>query len=317
MRKETSLLKNGLLPYLKDANLHSKLNVTARSDLFFHWADWKKSLDFMKKTNELGPDLEACKESLMISIEKLKDYPVWLRNRFDTVRTNLHEVYVAYMDPKLHKVWFNNENSDLLISTVAENGPYIPIRTMRWFVKEIYLNFVYLSLLEDRVPARDFRLRFEQTISCEFENSNFCSTEDVVFQQFTTTGILIKFSSNQIVSKLQNLERVKIFFNDHYFKSIQADNAREHLFLFSVRVKQIFNKHHKARFYSLSKKDLITLSKQQDVHKRVDHDSLYLHIPYQNLKSPFLSGDMSDEFSTLISHYEKVFASELTSRTAA
>ena len=204
--------------YLNSMPLKEKLYLSPCESLSFHWADWPTTCRLMRELSSDQTQQGMYQTNLDDIFDSLTRVPVWLKKGMDTLQVSLYDIYLAYLDPKLRLVWFENDNDSdsmgqMFVSTVSENGPYIPLNSMRWFVKDIFLNFVYAQILGQNVLERKFRLRLNKKVKCQFVYDDYEVEESLQCQQITGRGLLFRMSSIGLKPKLKRLRRIEIPLN--------------------------------------------------------------------------------------------------------
>ena len=144
------------IPYIESAQLNEKYHLNKLGTLNFHWANWKNSVEVVRDVlhvNDNGIRLKELEESLYY----LKDTPVWLRSKLGSLQTDLYHLYECYLDPRLRYGWFDRQQ-EIFVSHGTDAGPYSPLKSMRWFDRDIYAKFIFVKLVNGQAPQREFRL---------------------------------------------------------------------------------------------------------------------------------------------------------------
>ncbi len=201
LKKETKRLFQS---YLTKEKLSTPLFFGDNNVLSFHWSNDKLASDYVKTLHE-GKGKQHRVEGLREELEELKNIPLWLMSRRGQVKSDLHNLYQCYLDPRVKTHWFHLE--EILVSTNHEAGPFSSLKAMRWFDKDIYAKFIYLKMLESWVPQRSFRLSLNIPIEIRAGGSPFQSIAAKV-HQVSAHGIVLHTSS---CSQLKEWDSVEEF----------------------------------------------------------------------------------------------------------
>lgn len=190
LKKQTkSLFQN----YLNADQLDSPLMFQDSGIVSFHWANDKLTSSYVKELykNDDG-DVKERFEDLKLTLEKLKNFPVWLMSKRGQIKSDLHNLYQCYLDPRLKTNWFHME--EILVSMNHEAGPFSSIKSMRWFDKDIYAQFIYVKMLESWVPQRNFRLSLDIPLEIRAGGSPF-HTISAKIHQISSHGLVLHLAS--------------------------------------------------------------------------------------------------------------------------
>lgn len=188
LKKETKKLFES---YLNREELCSPLRFGTNGVISFHWSNDKISSEYVKTLHE-NKGKNKRLEKLHSELEELKSVPLWLMSRRGHLKSDLHNLYQCYLDPRLKTHWFHLE--EILVSTNHEAGPFSSLKAMRWFDKEIYAKFIYAKMLESWVPQRSFRLSLDIPIEIRAGGSPFQSVSAKI-HQVSAHGLVLHISS--------------------------------------------------------------------------------------------------------------------------
>ena len=185
--------------YLQGAPFHEELKLDDVGLLSFHWADCQSTC-LLAKSEVLNSSRGRARLNwLNQNLQKLKEIPTWLRGPISSVRSNLYDTYDNFLEmpfrssPEIGK--------DVLISTVGECGPYLPLMSYRWQDKRVFKDFVNKKILTKKMPLRHFRIRCNLPGIVFFHSPNI-DAYPLTLVQITPNGHLYKWSSPIIYNKL-------------------------------------------------------------------------------------------------------------------
>ncbi|MBC97898.1 MAG: hypothetical protein CME63_09115 [Halobacteriovoraceae bacterium] len=208
--------------YLSSTKLNESCYFSENQVVGFHWANDKISSDYFKNLySSSDQKFKERVEHLRGELENLKNFNIWLMSKRGQLKTNIYNLYESYLDPRLKHQWFDLE--DILVSTQHEAGPFCSVKSMRWFDKGIYSKFVYLKMLENWVPQRQFRLSFNIPIEMRADGSPFGAIQAQICQM-NSNGILINFSNGNPIKEWSNRE---VFFIKKPFGIVEEGGINE------------------------------------------------------------------------------------------
>ena len=193
--------------YVHQVNLKEDCFFSQNSTVSFHWANDKVATNVMRHLFKTGEQSFQDRISeLKCELEILKSVPVWLMGKRGMLKSTLHNLYLCYLDPRLKHQWF--EIDDILVSTQNDNGPFCSLKSLRWFEKNIYAKFIYLKMLENWVPQRDFRMNLNIPFTLRADGSPFGSIAGTVCQM-NDHGILVNIINS---APLAEWDQKEVFF---------------------------------------------------------------------------------------------------------
>jgi hypothetical protein len=184
-RPEMSKLKD----YLIKGALAEEMTLDKLGHISFHWSNSEKAVEFLRSQQASAQGLERW-ESLQAELSYFKESPVWMRGPRGSLKTTLYHLYECYLDPRLRQHWHERDR-EYVVSLQNEAGPYITLSSMKWFDSSIYSKFVYLKLIDRKMPVRKFRLNMHMPFSF-FWKGNPLSAISGHVHQVAKDGILLK-----------------------------------------------------------------------------------------------------------------------------
>jgi hypothetical protein len=190
-----------LREYFDCSQLEQSLPLDYKGVIRYHWSNHDLARNFQKENFRINPRSKVRLEQLDIELEKLREEPVWISNNLGQIKLDMHSLYEQFSDPNIRK-WMMSV-SHMLISTCAQNGPFVPIASMRWFQSDIYRRFVLKRILSGNFPIRDFRL--ETFLPAQFIFDDYGSSMYMAkMHQITPNGIVLVFSNPMIIQLLKD-----------------------------------------------------------------------------------------------------------------
>ncbi|MCF8060174.1 MAG: hypothetical protein K9K67_12815 [Bacteriovoracaceae bacterium] len=203
LKKET---KKHFQKYLTEHSLSEPLYFGSNQVLSFHWANDQLASGYVKSLKDGGEKSFSQRiETLKAELDSLKEIPLWLMSRRGQIKSDLHNLYQSYLDPRLKIQWFNLE--EILVSTNHEAGPFSSLKSMRWFDKNIYAKFIYLKMLESWVPQRSFRLSLDIPVEIRAGGSPFDNIQGKI-HQVSAHGVVLHLSSCSKAKQWGNVDEI-------------------------------------------------------------------------------------------------------------
>ncbi|OFZ17272.1 MAG: hypothetical protein A2X86_02130 [Bdellovibrionales bacterium GWA2_49_15] len=185
--------------YLKGSAFHEVLKLDDLGLLSFHWADCQTTC-LLERAEVMNSERGRARLSwLDHNLKKLKEIPTWLRGPMSTLHSNLYDTYDNFLEmPFRHAL---DAGKDVLISTVGEAGPYLPLMSHRWQDKKVFKDFVSKKILTKNMPLRHFRLRANLQGVVYFQGADI-DAFPLTLVQMMSSGCLFRWNSPIIYSKL-------------------------------------------------------------------------------------------------------------------
>ncbi|WP_372655380.1 hypothetical protein [Halobacteriovorax sp.] len=281
--------------YIQSSSFKENYKISANGELFFHWANWRETCQLQKKSHGDGTHQV---EYIDNALEFLKAKPIWYQRNFKTVKSNLFELYEAYLDPRLKATWHDFQKSTL-VSLHHEAGPFISLTSMRWMDKSVYSLFVYRKLLTGYLPLRDFRLSADINLVAEINESPL-NTIHVRLTQLSEKGLILSIDGHDYnkILKCENIAmkiNINSFKNTDSFKSVQkfksnTEKANDTLIINGSSLANMSNRNN-ANYSS--------------------GDEYFFYVPYSEVNLLKSDEDLGKVFGDVVAIVEKEFKKEL------
>lgn len=194
-----------LIKYLTEGDLSSQLRIS--DVLSFHWSNWDKTCQFNRSSfQNFNNNLQ-----LIIfekSLQDLKNKEVWLSSKSKSMKTNLYELYLCYLDSRLRMTWFDRKD-EILFSFDSEQGPYYKLTSMKWMDRDIYAKFIYRKIIQDQLTLRSFRLNSNIDVVMRFDQE-YNEIKNVTIHQISENGIIFKVKGLANAGKFRLGKNVEI-----------------------------------------------------------------------------------------------------------
>lgn len=218
----------GLDHYLITNPLASTLPLSHGGNFYFHWGDWVESCQFQQEIANTTALQEERFNQLEVILSDLKIQPVWVNNRDQTTKMTLYDLYNSYQVQKIRDIWFADKESRFQISFSGEEGPYIPLNSMRWFDKEVFSCFIFKKILLEGKFNRNFRLGVDTPVICQFDES-MIDPHNIKFHQITPSGIMFKVLGIEAFNRFLVSQNVRLEFGVELFKQLaKAKNGKQY-----------------------------------------------------------------------------------------
>ncbi|WP_417336791.1 hypothetical protein [Halobacteriovorax marinus] len=201
-----------LVDYIHSNTFKDNFEISSNGELFFHWANWRETCKLQKDL--LGKGIDQI-DFIDNTLEALKTKTIWFQRNLKSVKSNLYELYEAYLDPRLKVTWHDFQKNTL-VSLHHEAGPFISLTSMRWMDKSTYSFFVYRKLLTGYFPLREFRLSANIELMAEVNNSPL-SQMKMKLTQFSKQGVILSIDGHSF-NKLKSCESIAIKMNINAFQ---------------------------------------------------------------------------------------------------
>ncbi len=181
----------------------------------FHWANWDVTCGHEKRLVQAGGRTEG---EIKTYLDACRGVPLWIKNGHNFSQGDLFSLYQAMTDVRVRGLLFSRRD-ETLISTVNESGPYMSLKSMRWFDKSVYRAFVYHKILSQYFPTRSFRLNVELPIPCAF-GRDWSETSIFTITQLCKDGILFQIKGPSSWNHFKN--KGCVFWNMDWGMVLQA-----------------------------------------------------------------------------------------------
>lgn len=204
MLKKATLKK--VHEYLHQHSLADALSLGENNILSFHWANDELASNYVRGLYRDESERESLRKAeLEKELLSLKETPVWLMSRQGQMKSDLYNLYLCYLDPRLRNQWF--ELDEILVSTNHEAGPFQSLKAMRWLDKEIYARFIYLKMINAWVPQRKFRLSLDIPLEVRPGGSPFQSMKGKI-HQISRAGLVLHLSTSGLAREWQDYDEI-------------------------------------------------------------------------------------------------------------
>lgn len=214
-----SYLYNGTL--MEDFGLRDTNPLNGPS---FHWANWKETCDFERWLIEKG--IRNSKE-IQDHFEDIKNVPLWVKNGHHFKESNLFGLYNSMADSRVREILLSRKE-ETLISLSNESGPYMSLKSMRWFDKNLYKAFIFDKILHGKFPLRSFRLIVDIPVACSF-GRDLIDTTMIKITQINEEGLLFQILGASDWSHFRQSNCVFWKFNWEIISSILGVELEEQL----------------------------------------------------------------------------------------
>jgi hypothetical protein len=214
---------------LREEKLTDRMSLGGDGMVTFHWSDFSEACAIWQERVKREPGLRADFERRRQETARLAQMPLWLRAGHKVTQTNLHDLYDTHIRE------LARHRQDLLppleveVSFVAPAGPYKLMRLTDCFNQRTYQNMVMVRLLEERLPRRHFRLRFDGCLLAEY-GEGLRDAGVVRIEQITTEGVVCRAPADTIFSGMGATGTVRIMLNSAPLRAaVAAPTLREGL----------------------------------------------------------------------------------------
>ncbi len=281
--------------YIHSNSFKDNYKISSNGELFFHWANWRETCKLQKKS--LGSDAHQV-NYIDNALEFLKAKPIWYQRNFKTVKSNLFELYEAYLDPRLKATWHDFQKSTL-VSLHHEAGPFISLTSMRWMDKSIYSFFVYRKLLTGYLPLRDFRLSADINLVAEINESPL-NTIHVRMTQLSEKGLILSIDGHDY-NKILKCESIAMNINMDSFKNVDSFKSVQN---FKANIEKSNDK------ISIKGSSLANMSNRNNANYS-SGDEYFFYVPYSEINLLESNDDPGEIFGELVSIVEKELQKEI------
>jgi hypothetical protein len=213
-------------PFLNDLNLTDTLRkdfaLCDTGNIVFHWADFFETCDLMKEKLESGRGLLADFKHRDFALKNLKLLPVWLKTDKKVYHTTVFDLYESYIFNPRSVLSGLDLMFPLEISFISSTGPFRGMSVADCLNISTFRDFVIISLLQERLPRRNYRIRLKSKILLEY-GPNFEQAELVALEQLSINGILLSVDSEVYLRKIQNIDSVRFLVN---FRSLAGAKGK-------------------------------------------------------------------------------------------
>lgn len=199
--------------YLNDDNLHHTLGeefpLCENGNMVFHWADFHETCDAIKQQIGQDPLLKEDFERREYGLSRLKLIPVWIKTPMQIHQTTMFDIYERHILNQSHLIGGLDPFGSIDISFIASTGPFKSMALSECFNKSTYNDFILVSLLNGKLPKRDFRIRLKSKILVEFGH-HFAEATLIQLEQLTKHGMLLSIDSDVYLKRVKSSEKIRL-----------------------------------------------------------------------------------------------------------
>jgi len=298
--------QSNLFDYLTESPLTGEHLLTPNGSIKFHWSNWKESCFFQRDFLSRRKGAHRL-EVLDRELEPLKYQEIYLKRDLRTVKTNLYDLYMSFLDPKVRMAW-DDLYGNFLVSLTTGAGPYVSLSSMRWFDKNLYTSFIYKKILSDNIRLRNLRLGVDIPIECQFDNSPF-KTAQFTLEQVAKDGMVIKVHGAHNITRIGLSKELHLTLNLRPFEETMLLDAKDILKNFS-----------KVDFYKNENEDNVKLIIDSNILDKYNNrenakfasgEDFYLYVGFDDFYTLDCSFDVKQAFVNFIYSFEDHFREEL------
>ena len=190
------------------------------SPLQFIWSDSDECCAHFREKMKDDVDVAKLREQKLIEISHLKNIPVWIKKGHKLYTTHLFDIYESHLQQKT--IFDYDASAPLDISFISPSGPFKKMAISDCLNIQSYQDFVFLSLLDNKLPTREFRLRLQSRLLFE-SGSDFEHTLLGSLCQVTTKGLLFKVKGADFFNKIKDSTQLRLLMNTQIFESTKDD----------------------------------------------------------------------------------------------
>lgn len=206
---------------LPSEKLTDRIMLGQNETVTFHWADFSEACGLWQARINREPHLKGEYERRVREIEKLRILAVWVRLGKTVTQTNLYELYDGFIR---EKTWHGQDllpHAQQEVSFVSPSGPFKHMPVTECFNRTTYQDFVFVLLLQNKLPRRTFRLRIQSRLLSEY-GAGLREAGLVSLEQVTSQGLLVKISSETFFASMNPHRHVRFLFNSQSLRSAVA-----------------------------------------------------------------------------------------------
>lgn len=214
---------------LHEEKLTDRMSLGGDGMVTFHWSDFSEACALWQERVRREPGLRADFERRQQETARLAHMPLWVRAGQKVTQTNLHDLYDSHIRE------LARHRQDLLppleaeVSFVAPAGPYKRMRLTDCFNVRTYQDMVMVRLLEEQLPRRHFRLRFNGCLLAEY-GEGLRDAGVVRIEQLTSEGVLCRAPADTVFAGMGATGTVRIMLNPAPLRAaVAAPTLREGL----------------------------------------------------------------------------------------
>lgn len=201
-------------------------NPELRSPMHFMWSDFDEFCQHYSQKLSMQGDFAKMYEAKIKEISLLKNIPVWVKKDSKIFTTHLFDIYESHLYQK--SIFDHDSTAPLDISFISPSGPFKKMAITDCLNIQNYQDFVFISLLKNKLPLREFRLRFNSRLLFE-AGANFEKTLLGDLCQITTKGMLFKVKGPEFFKALKDTSAIRLLMNTQILESSRHCNTWKEL----------------------------------------------------------------------------------------
>jgi hypothetical protein len=249
------------------------------SPLQFIWSDYNECCAYFHEKTKGDSDVAKLREQKLAEISHLKNIPVWIKKGHKLYTTHLYDIYQSHLQQKT--IFDYDVAAPLDISFISPSGPFKKMAISDCLNIQSYQDFVSLSLLDNKLPSREFRLRLQSRLLLE-SGSDFEHTFLGNLCQLTAKGLLFKVKSGDFFNKIKGTSQLRLLMNTQIFES-----TKDHVTW--TQVKNTAKNWPAHPLYTQNKNDAFILDpKELQLAHRFDYgrtSEVYFFVTFKHLSS--------------------------------
>lgn len=201
-------------------SLEDEVYLSDNGNVVFHWADFYETCELIKNSIYARPEVKADFSVKEKSLNKLKLISVWIKSLKKVHQTTMYDLYEHAVQSRL------GLNGESQVSFISSTGPFKKMAITDCFNREIYKDFVLISLLKDKLPRRDYRLRLKSKVLLQY-GSDFSKSTLIGLEQLTMHGMLFSVDSEEYLTFISKQTNLKFLIDSLTLKSSLDKNLSE------------------------------------------------------------------------------------------
>ncbi len=224
----------------------------------------------------------------MSSIQELKKVKIWLKTDDNILNMSLFDIYQGMVkhlrDGSFEEQLYNCND----ISFIGPLGPFTPMSLVEVVNDDLLEKFVFLEVLQNRLPLRRFRLHTDGKVKLKCA-ADLEMSAIVNLKQITNSGLIFSTKQDLLLQYLEQGEIVKFFIDTRNIHKINING-----FHASKKIDEFFYTEDELRYFYIESKRIIkTLS-----YKSSFNNEIYLYCRYHDM----LESDVPRVFEQFVSH---------------
>jgi hypothetical protein len=277
------------------SNLSEEYQLCENGSMVFHWADFHETCDDVRARMAQDRALREDYERRESALRQLELIPVWIRTRSSVHQTTMFELY--------HKHVLNTAElpgvdlfGPLDLSFISASGPFKTMAASECFNRATYRDFVLVSLIQGKLPRRDFRIRLKAKILMQWVSREGAEASTLVqLEQMTTRGLLLSMDAQAYTTAVSGAGSIQLLLDSRPLGEALGKSLPE---LRAQLANHVFN-----LLYSSRKQDAVSCPVEhitaQSSFDFLASRKIYLFIGYQHLNAP---GDEVRRISEFVAH---------------